>query len=75
MFLLSRDGGKTWSEPCIVEYCDGKWGQSCSGYHYVMESAPGEITIVFDDPKEGIAEGDEFPRRVYVRRYSFEIEE
>ncbi|MBQ4067304.1 MAG: exo-alpha-sialidase [Clostridia bacterium] len=70
--LFSSDGGITWSEACILEECDGKWGQSCSGYNYITESGPGELTLVFDDPKEGIAEGDAFPRRIYVRRYAVE---
>lgn len=69
---FSTDGGKTWTEPEILEKCDGKWGESCSGYNYITESRPGELTLVFDDPKEGIAEGDEFPRRIYVRRYAIE---
>ncbi len=67
--MFSEDGGKTWSKPNILEECDGKWGESCSGYNYITESAPDELTLVFDDPKEGLAEGDDFPRRIFVRRY------
>ena len=72
--LFSSDGGLTWSEPCILERCDGKWGQSCSGYNYITESAAGELTLIFDDPKEGIAAGDDFLRRIYVRRYKIDKE-
>jgi len=72
---FSGDGGLTWSDAAILEECDGKWGQSCSGYNYITESRPGELTRVFDDPKEGIAAGDEFPRRIYVRRYAIEKSE
>lgn len=72
--LFSTDGGLTWSEPAILEECDGKWGESCSGYNYITESRPGELTLVFDDPKEGIKEGDSFPRRIYIRRYALDKE-
>ena len=72
---FSADGGLTWSEAKILEECDGKWGESCSGYNYITESRPGELTLVFDDPKEGMAEGDKFPRRIYVRRYKIEKED
>lgn len=68
--LFSTDSGKTWSEPLILEECDGKWGESCSGYNFITESAENQLALVFDDPKEGIAEGDSFPRRVYARNYS-----
>ena len=72
--LFSTDGGLTWSEASILEECAGKWGESCSGYNYITESRPGELTLVFDDPKEGISEGDSFPRRIYVRRYALDKE-
>lgn len=69
--LFSEDEGKTWSEPFIVEPCDGKWGNSPSGYCTAFESAEGEITVIYDDPKEGIAEGAEpgYLRNVYIRKY------
>lgn len=69
--MFSEDEGVTWSEPFIVEECDGKWGNSPSGYNTAFESAPGEITIIYDDPKEGIAEGKPYGyvRHVYMRKY------
>lgn len=70
--LFSTDSGKTWSEPCILEECDGKWDKSGSGYNYITECRPGELSLIFDDPKEGIAAGDSFLRRVYFRRYKIE---
>lgn len=71
MFLFSEDDGKTWSEPFIVEFCDGKWGDSPSGYTSLFETEPGVLTIVFDDPKEGKAEGGEYGkiRKVYSAMY------
>ena len=59
MLLISGDGGKTWSEPLIVDPCDGKWDRSPSGYTSVFECEPGVLSLVWDDPKEGIAEGRE----------------
>ncbi len=59
MLLISGDGGKTWSEPLIVDPCDGKWDRSPSGYTSVFECEPGVISLVWDDPKKGIAEGRE----------------
>ena len=69
--MFSEDEGRAWSEPFIVEPCDGKWGNSPSGYCTAFESAEGEITIIYDDPKEGIAEGAEpgYLRNVYIRKY------
>ena len=57
MLLFSQDGGATWSEPFIVEECDGKWDRSPSGYTSVFECEPGVLSVVYDDPKKGIAEG------------------
>lgn len=57
MLLFSRDNGKTWSEPFIVEPCDGKWGKSTSGYSSVFECERGVISLIYDDPKEEIAKG------------------
>lgn len=76
MLLFSDDNGMTWSEPFIVEFCDGRWDKSAPGYVSFCESAPGEISIVFADPKEGIAnnmpEGEK--RWIYHRRYAIENE-
>ena len=59
MLIFSDDNGKTWSEPHIVDECDGKWDKSPSGYTSVFECEPGIVSLVYDDPKEGIAEGRE----------------
>ncbi|MBR6917152.1 MAG: exo-alpha-sialidase [Clostridia bacterium] len=59
MLLFSEDDGATWSEPYIVDECNGKWDRSPSGYTSVMECENGVISLVYDDPKEGIAEGRE----------------
>ena len=59
MLLFSDDRGKTWSEPHIIEECDGKWDKSTSGYSSIFEPEPGILSLVYDDPKEGIAEGRE----------------
>lgn len=69
--LFSEDGGRTWSEPCMLERCDGEWGESCSGYNTIVETRPGELTVVFDDPKARLAEGYKpgNVRQVYVKRY------
>lgn len=69
--LFSEDNGRTWSEPCILERCDGEWGYSCSGYNTIMETQPGELTVVFDDPKARLAEGYQpgNVRQVYANRY------
>lgn len=71
MLLFSDDGGLTWSEPFIVEPCDGKWDKSPSGYNCVFEPKPGLLSIIFDDPKAGIAEnaGEGKLRRIYSRIY------
>ncbi len=72
--LFSSDNGRTWSSPYIIEECDGKWGRSPSGYVSAFESAPNQITVIFDDPKEGLAQGFEEGnvRNIYIRRYSLE---
>ena len=69
--MFSEDEGVSWSEPFIIEPCDGKWVNSPSGYNTAFESAPGELTVIYDDPKEGIAEGAEYGyvRNVYLRKY------
>ncbi len=69
--LFSEDNGRTWSEPVIFEPCYGKWGNSPSGYNTIIESRPGEITVIYDDPKEKIAENapEGYKRQVYIRRY------
>ncbi|MBQ7160951.1 MAG: exo-alpha-sialidase [Clostridia bacterium] len=59
MLLFSDDNGATWSEPVIVDECDGKWDKSTSGYSSIFEPTPGVLSLVYDDPKEGIAEGRE----------------
>ena len=71
MLIFSDDDGKTWSEPFICEECDGLWGDSATGYTSVYESRPGEITIVYADPKDGIAENapDGKKRKVYSKTY------
>ena len=69
VLLFSDDSGRTWSEPCMVEYCDGLWGNSPSGYNTIAESRPGEITIVFDDPKALMDQPEGHKRQVYIRRY------
>lgn len=70
VLLFSDDGGRTWSDPCMVEECYGKWGNSPSGYNTIVESRPGEITIVFDDPKALIDAPDGRKRQLYARRYA-----
>ena len=42
-----------------------------AGYNSAFESRPGEITIIYDDPKEGIDEGAPTGqlRRIYIRTY------
>ena len=59
MLFFSDDDGATWSKPYIVDECDGKWDKSSSGYTSIFECEPGVISLVYDDPKEGIAEGRE----------------
>ena len=68
---FSEDNGRTWSEALILEVSEGEWGESCSGYNTIMESRPGELTVVFDDPKERLAQGYKpgNVRQVYVKRY------
>ena len=70
MLLVSEDNGETWSEPMIIDPCDGKWDRSPSGYTSVFECSPGVLSLVWDDPKEGIAEGREpgKVRQVYQAR-------
>ncbi len=69
--MFSEDLGRTWSEPVMVEECFGQWGNSPSGYNTIIESRPGELTVIFDDPKAKIAENapDGYKRQVYIRRY------
>ena len=71
MLLFSDDKGKTWSEPFICEECDGLWDRSATGYTSIYESRPGELTVVYADPKEGIAENapDGKKRRIYRKSY------
>lgn len=70
MLLFSEDNGKSWSEPFIVEECDGKWDKSPSGYNSVFEGTDGILTVIYDDPKEGIAEGagDGMKRKLYIAK-------
>lgn len=74
MLLFSEDGGNTWSEPFIVEPCDGLWDKSATGYTSVYESKPGEITIIYADPKEGIAENAPDGKKRKVYRKTFRID-
>lgn len=71
MFIFSDDDGETWSEPFIIEPCDGLWDKSATGYVSYWESRPGELTIIYADPKEGIAEDapEYHKRRLYRRTY------
>ena len=71
MLLFSDDKGKTWSEPFICEECDGLWDRSATGYTSIYESCPGELTVVYADPKEGIAENapDGRKRRIYSKTF------
>lgn len=64
--MFSDDMGRTWSEPCIVEECFGKWGNSPSGYNTLSEALDGELTLVYDDPKELIDNKEGYKRQVYV---------
>lgn len=68
MLLFSDDNGRTWSEPYIIDECDGKWDRSPSGYTSVFECEPGVISLVYDDPKEGLVENREAGkvRKVYA---------
>ncbi len=77
MLLFSTDNGKTWSKPFIVEECSGKWGQSASGYTTILECEPGVLSLVYDDPKEGIAEGGEegHVRKIYAVTLRLDKEE
>ncbi len=74
MLLFSDDNGKTWSEPYIVDECDGKWDKSPSGYTSVFECSPGVISLVYDDPKEGIAEGREAGKVRQVYHVTLKVE-
>ena len=69
--MFSEDEGMTWSEPHILEECDGKWDKSTSGYGCAFQAPDGTICVIFDDPKEGIAENAPpyHLRRVYLRKY------
>lgn len=71
MFIFSDDDGKSWSEPFIVEPCDGLWDKSATGYVSYYESRPGELTIIYADPKEGLAENapEGKVRRVYRKTF------
>lgn len=70
--MFSDDGGLSWSEPLIVEECYGKWGDSPSGYNTVCECAPGELALVYDDPKELIDAPEGRKRQVYAERLKVE---
>ena len=71
MLLFSDNDGLSWSEPFIVEPCDGLWDKSATGYTSFYESRPGEITVIYADPKAGIAENepDGKKRRAYRKTY------
>ena len=73
MLLFSDDDGKTWSEPFIVEPCDGLWDKSATGYTSFLESKPGEITIIYADPKEGIAANCEDGKKRWTYRKTYRI--
>lgn len=47
--LMSEDGGKTWSDRIIIKENKGQWDNGPSGYVSLMETAPGEILIVYDN--------------------------
>ena len=76
MLIFSDDDGKTWSEPFIVEPCDGLWDKSATGYNSFYESRPGELTVIYADPKEGIAAGagDFQKRQIYRKTFRIDKE-
>ncbi len=74
MLLFSEDDGVTWSEPFIVDPCDGKWDKSTSGYSSIFECSPGILSLVYDDPKEGIAEGREAGKVRQIYHVKLKIE-
>lgn len=69
--VQSNDDGKTWSEPFIVTENKGRWDRGPSGYNTIVETAPGEILLVYDttdDPvSDDIKPGER--RFVYADRY------
>ncbi len=70
-FRISGDLGKSWGEPVILSDNKGQWDRGPSGYVSVIETAPNEILIVWDETEDtesdDIVQGER--RIVYANRY------
>ncbi len=52
--LFSADGGQSWTEPQVVTDFDDDWNRCSSGYNCIAETAPGVLSLFYDDvdPKD-----------------------
>jgi len=70
--LFSDDNGYTWSKPFVVAENRHPWDKGPSGYPTLIEVAPNEILLVYDDTEDRASDFAKNPhdrRIVYIHRY------
>ena len=76
--LFSSDDGLTWSEPIYICDNDGQWDRGPSGYTTLLETAPNEILVIYDETEDKtsiVVEKPEDRRIVFIHRYKIETTE
>lgn len=71
IFLLASEDGYKWQDAFYISDNDGKWDKGPSGYHCLLEVAPNEILVVFDNTEDKISEfkSPEMRRKLFINRY------
>lgn len=71
IFLLASKDGYSWQEPFYVTDNDGQWDKGPSGYNTLIETAPNEILLVYDETEDRVNEMPEgvMRRKVYINKY------
>lgn len=76
--LFSGDDGLTWSEPFYICDNDGQWDRGPSGYTTLLETAPNEILVIYDETEDKtslVVEKPEDRRIVFINRYRIDCNE
>lgn len=70
-FMLSADGGESWSDRVIVKENDGRWDRGPSGYVSLFEVADDELLIVYDHTDDRVSDDIVTGERrfIYADRY------